>query len=98
MKLVRYGVAGEEIPGLIDPDGQLRDLSGLVADIDRSTLRPAGLAALSKLAVEQLPVVAGNPRLGMPLNGISKLVCVGLTIAIMPRRHAWRSQPSRFCS
>jgi 2-keto-4-pentenoate hydratase/2-oxohepta-3-ene-1,7-dioic acid hydratase in catechol pathway len=78
MKLVRYGAQGREKPGLIDPQGWLRDLSGTVADIDRSTLAPSSLAMLSNLAVEGLPLVPGNPRLGVPLIGISKLVCVGL--------------------
>lgn len=78
MKLVRYGLAGAERPGLIDSEGRLRDLSGSIADIDRSTIGPAGLATLRQLAVEQLPLVPGKPRLGVPLTGISKLVCVGL--------------------
>lgn len=78
MKLVRYGMEGKEKPGLIDSQGRLRDLSGSVAEIDRSTLSPSGLAKLRKLAVESLPLVPGNPRLGVPLTCISKLVCVGL--------------------
>jgi len=78
MKLVRYGVEGKEKPGLIDPQGRLRDLSGTVADIDRSTLFPSSLAWLNRLAIEALPPVPGNPRLGVPLTEISKLVCVGL--------------------
>lgn len=78
MKLVRYGVEGKEKPGLIDSEGRLRDLSGSVAEIDRATLSPSGLAALKKLAISSLPLVAGSPRLGVPLTCISKLVCVGL--------------------
>jgi 2,4-diketo-3-deoxy-L-fuconate hydrolase len=78
MKLVRYGVEGEERPGLIDAHGNLRDLSGTVADIDRSTLSPPALAKLRELTVEHLPRVPGNPRLGVPLTGIGKIVCVGL--------------------
>lgn len=78
MKLVRYGAAGAEKPGLIDAQGRLRDLSGHVADIDRATLAPSGLAALRKLSIESLPLVQGSPRFGVPLTGISKLVCVGL--------------------
>jgi len=78
MKLVRYGMEGKEKPGLIDTQGRLRDLSGSIAEIDRSTLSPQGLAKLRKLAVETLPLVPGKPRLGVPLTGISKLVCVGL--------------------
>ena len=78
MKLVRYGAAGEEKPGLIDGDGRLRDLSASIAEIDRAALSPQGLAELRKLSVETLPLVSGKPRLGVPLTCISKLVCVGL--------------------
>jgi 2,4-didehydro-3-deoxy-L-rhamnonate hydrolase len=78
MKLVRYGAAGAEKPGLIDAQGRLRDLSGHIADIDRATLSPSSLAALRELSIESLPLVQGAPRLGVPLTGISKLVCVGL--------------------
>jgi len=78
MKLVRYGAAGAERPGLIDAQGRLRDLSGHAADIDRTTLAPSALDALRKLDIESLPLVQGSPRLGVPLTGISKLVCVGL--------------------
>jgi 2,4-diketo-3-deoxy-L-fuconate hydrolase len=78
MKLVRYGAAGAEKPGLIDAQGRLRDLSGHIAEIDRATLSPSGLAALQVLSIESLPLVQGAPRLGVPLTGISKLVCVGL--------------------
>jgi 2,4-diketo-3-deoxy-L-fuconate hydrolase len=78
MKLVRYGVAGKERPALIDAQGHLRDLSETVPDIDRSTLSPPVLAALRELTIEHLPQVPGSPRLGVPLTGIGKIVCVGL--------------------
>jgi 2,4-diketo-3-deoxy-L-fuconate hydrolase len=78
MKLVRYGAAGAEKPGLIDAQGRLRDLSGHISDLDRTALSPSGLAALRKLSVDSLTLVQGAPRLGVPLTGISKLVCVGL--------------------
>lgn len=78
MKLVRYGASGSEKPGLIDAQGHLRDLSGQITDIDRTTLSPSALATLSRLDVHSLPLVEGAPRLGAPLAGISKLVCVGL--------------------
>ena len=78
MKLVRYGEEGREKPGLIDNEGRLRDLSGSVAEIDRATLSPQGLAQLRQLKVASLPLVPGKPRLGVPLTAISKLVCVGL--------------------
>jgi len=78
MKLVRYGRAGAEKPGLIDAEGKLRDLSRVVKDITPDVVTPAGLRALRKVKAERLPVVKGKPRLGCPLAGIGKMVCIGL--------------------
>jgi 2-keto-4-pentenoate hydratase/2-oxohepta-3-ene-1,7-dioic acid hydratase in catechol pathway len=78
MKLVRYGRAGGEKPGLIDERGALRDLSRAVKDITPEALSPAGLKRLRALKTERLPVVRGRPRLGCPLSGIGKMVCIGL--------------------
>ena len=78
MKLVRYGRAGTEKPGLIDEDGTLRDLSRVVKDITPDTLSPAGLKRLRAVKSPRLPVVRGRPRLGCPLSGIGKIVCIGL--------------------
>ncbi len=78
MKLVRYGRAGAEKPGLIDADGTLRDLSRVVKDITPAVLSPAGLKRLRDLKLARLPVVKGRPRLGPPLAGIGKMVCIGL--------------------
>ena len=78
MKLVRYGSSGEEKPGILDRDGQIRDLSSHIADIDGAALAPDSLAKLANLDVDQLRVVAGSPRLGAPVAGIGKLVCIGL--------------------
>lgn len=78
MKLLRYGPAGKEKPGLLDKDGVIRDLSGHVADIDGNTLSPAGLNKLRKLKPGSLPKVSRKPRLGPCVGSISKLVCVGL--------------------
>ncbi len=78
MKLVRYGRAGSEKPGLVDGDGTLRDLSRAVRDITPALLTPAGLARLRGLKVARLPVVKGRPRLGCPLAGVGKMVCIGL--------------------
>src|SRR5213593_3804673 len=78
MKLVRYGRAGAEKPGLIDEDGALRDLARAVKDITPEALSPAGLKRLRALKTERLPVVRGRPRLGCPLSGIGKMVCIGL--------------------
>jgi 2-keto-4-pentenoate hydratase/2-oxohepta-3-ene-1,7-dioic acid hydratase in catechol pathway len=78
MKLVRYGRAGAEKPGLIDPDGTLRDLSRVVKDITPEVLSPAGLRRLRAVKTERFPVIRGRPRLGCPLSGIGKMVCIGL--------------------
>jgi 2-keto-4-pentenoate hydratase/2-oxohepta-3-ene-1,7-dioic acid hydratase in catechol pathway len=78
MKLVRYGRAGAEKPGLIDDEGGLRDLSRAVPDITPELFRPAALRELRGLRAERLPRVKGRPRLGCPLSGIGKIVCIGL--------------------
>ena len=78
MKLVRYGRAGQEKPGLVDPDGVLRDLSRVVKDVTPAALTPAGLKRRRGVKTSRLPVVRGKPRLGCPLAGIGKMVCIGL--------------------
>jgi 2,4-diketo-3-deoxy-L-fuconate hydrolase len=78
MKLVRYGPAGREKPGLIDGDGKLRDLSRKVKDIDGETLAPASLAKLRKMDVNRLPLVKGKQRLGPCVAQPSKFVAIGL--------------------
>src|SRR5439155_10428399 len=70
MKLVRYGRAGAEKPGLLDEDGTLRDLSRVVPDITPDVLSPAGQKRLRALKTSRLPAVRGRPRLGCPLTGI----------------------------
>ena len=85
MKLVRHGAPGAEKPGLLDPSGRVRDLSGVVSDIAGQTLRPAGLSALQDRDIDALPVVAGTPqedlRLGPCVGGIGKFLCIGLNYA-----------------
>ena len=78
MKLVRYGKVGNEKPGLIDADGVLRDLSTVLEDITTASLTAAMLRRLRSLTGAQLPPVRGAPRLGCPLAGIGKMVCIGL--------------------
>jgi len=78
MKLVRYGNAGKEKPGLIDAAGKLRDLSGVVQDIGPEQLSDAGLARLARLKADKLPLVRGNPRMGCPVAGIGKFIAIGL--------------------
>lgn len=81
MKICRYGPRNEEKPGLVDADGRLRDLSAHIEDILPSTLAPDALAKLAALPVESLPPVDGEPRYGVPVQGISKIVAVGLNYA-----------------
>ncbi|MFZ5541098.1 MAG: fumarylacetoacetate hydrolase family protein [Pseudomonadota bacterium] len=78
MKLLRYGPNGHEKPGLLDADGNIRDLSGIVSDIDSSVLAPKRLAHLRKFDPAKLPLVRGRPRLGVPYVGIGKFVAIGL--------------------
>ena len=81
MKLCRYGKNGFEKPGMIDAQGNIRDLSAVVEQIDQGTISPAGLAKLRKIKAETLPLVKGEPRLGVPYVGISKFVAIGLNFA-----------------
>lgn len=78
MKLVRYGPAGNEKPGLIDDEGKLRDLSRKVKDIAGDALSPASLNALRKLDTSRLPLVKGRPRLGPCVGSVGKFVAIGL--------------------
>lgn len=81
MKLLRYGPAGEERPALLDVDGQIRDLTGVVADIDGATLSRDGLARLAALDAPSLPLVAGAPRLGPPCAKVGKFIAIGLNFS-----------------
>jgi 2-keto-4-pentenoate hydratase/2-oxohepta-3-ene-1,7-dioic acid hydratase in catechol pathway len=78
MKLLRYGPAGQEKPGLLDRDGKIRDLSGVVRDIDGEALAPASLDRLRRLDTATLPLVSGSPRLGPCVGSVSKIVAIGL--------------------
>ncbi len=78
MKLVRYGRPGAEKPGVIGADGKLRALSKVVEDITPDVLSGPEWRRLAKVDVGRLPVVSGRPRLGCPLAGIGKMVCIGL--------------------
>ena len=78
MKLVRYGRPGAERPGVIDSEGKLRDLGRVIEDVTPAVLAPASLKKLSAVNVGKLPVVKGRPRLGCPLAGMGKMVCIGL--------------------
>jgi hypothetical protein len=78
MKLVRYGAAGAEKPGLIDANGAIRDLSGVLKDIDGSALSDESLARIKALDPDSLPKVDGNPRFGAPVANVGKFIAIGL--------------------
>ncbi|HUD50923.1 ureidoglycolate lyase [Parvibaculum sp.] len=81
MKLLRYGAAGAEKPGLIDVDGKIRDLSRVVPDIDGRALSASSLAKLNAVDQATLPLVPGNPRIGPCVGSVGKFICVGLNYA-----------------
>lgn len=81
MKLMRYGAKGAEKPALIDADGQVRDLSSVIADITAQTLVPAKLAELRALDPASLPLVAQPGRVAPPWSGMGKFICIGLNYA-----------------
>ncbi len=77
IKLVRFGPVGEEKPGIIDAQGQIHDLSAHIADITPDTLSDAALEEIAQIPMSQLPVVQGDPRIGVPLTGIGKIIAIG---------------------
>ena len=81
MKLLRYGPAGAEKPGLLDGTGTLRDLSGVVSDLAGEALSAEGLARLAALDAASLPAVPGSPRLGPPVAGTRNFLAIGLNYA-----------------
>ena len=78
MKLVRFGKSGREKPGIIDSDGQIRDLSTKLKDIDGKTINPNSLKLIQRVNLKKLNIVKGKPRLGIPISNIGKIVCIGL--------------------
>lgn len=78
MKLCRFGPRGAERPGMIDADGVLRDLSGVKSSLGPADLSPRGLASLAAVDPRKLPAAPEGSRLGAPVEGIGKYVCIGL--------------------
>jgi 2-keto-4-pentenoate hydratase/2-oxohepta-3-ene-1,7-dioic acid hydratase in catechol pathway len=81
MKLLRYGPAGHEQPGLLDAHGRIRSLTGTISELLPEHLSPAGLARLAAINPASLPVASGNPRLGVPFAGTRKFIAIGLNYA-----------------
>ena len=81
MKLVRYGKAGKEKPGLVDARGRLRDLSEIIGDVGGDFLSPRVMGRLAKIKPDALPAVRGAPRLGPCVTGVGNFIAVGLNYA-----------------
>ncbi len=81
MKLLRYGPAGAEKPGMLDHTGKLRDLSGVIHDLDGSTLSPDSLHRLAAIDSSTLALVEGDPRVGACVARPINFVCIGLNFA-----------------
>ncbi|XUP37016.1 fumarylacetoacetate hydrolase family protein (plasmid) [Xanthomonas axonopodis pv. vasculorum] len=81
MKLVRIGAEGHERPGLIDSEGRIRDLSGVIDDVAGEHLTNAGVDKLRALDVATLPLIEGDVRYGAAVGRIGKFICVGLNYA-----------------
>jgi 2,4-diketo-3-deoxy-L-fuconate hydrolase len=97
MKLLRYGPRGAEKPGLLDADGQIRDLSGVVSDITGALLSPESLAKLAAIDPATLPLVEGSPRYGVPV-GVGKFLAIGLNFADHAKESGLEPRPSRSSS
>ena len=78
MKLVRFGKLGREKPGIIDEEGQIRDLSPKLKDVDSKAINPNSLKLVQRVNLKKLNIVRGKPRLGIPVSDIGKIVCIGL--------------------
>jgi 2-keto-4-pentenoate hydratase/2-oxohepta-3-ene-1,7-dioic acid hydratase in catechol pathway len=78
MKLLRYGPAGAEKPGILDANGRIRSLATVIEDITPQQLSAAELRRIAGIPVDSLPLVADSPRLGTPYRGIAKFIAVGL--------------------
>jgi 2-keto-4-pentenoate hydratase/2-oxohepta-3-ene-1,7-dioic acid hydratase in catechol pathway len=81
MKLLRYGPKGREKPGILDEEGGIRDLSEVIADIDRATLASGEVAKLKKIKPESLPKVTRRPRIGPPIAAVGNFIAIGLNYA-----------------
>ena len=81
MKLLRHGPVGAEKPGLLDADGRVRDLSGVISDVTPAMLSPALLARLAAIDPRTLPLAPDGARFGVPVAGVGKFIAIGLNYA-----------------
>ncbi|SDB41189.1 fumarylacetoacetate hydrolase family protein [Bauldia litoralis] len=78
MKLLRYGPKGREKPGILDKDGVIRDLSGVIDDITPATLAAGAIAKVKKAKIDSLPKVSPRTRIGPCVNGVRNFIAIGL--------------------
>ncbi len=78
MKLLRYSSQGQEKPGILGADGEIRDLSGIIPDLAGESLLPASIEKVRNTDIARLPNVAGRPRIGPCVGGVGKFICIGL--------------------
>jgi 2,4-diketo-3-deoxy-L-fuconate hydrolase len=78
MKLLRYGSQGQEKPGILAADGEIRDLSGIIPDFAGESLLPGSIEKVRNADISLLPRVAGRPRIGPCVGGVGKFICIGL--------------------
>lgn len=78
MKLVRFGLENNERPGVVDSKGKIRDLSSVISDLEGDNLSPESLEKLNAIDIEKLALAPSDVRLGPPVTGVRKIVCVGL--------------------
>jgi 2-keto-4-pentenoate hydratase/2-oxohepta-3-ene-1,7-dioic acid hydratase in catechol pathway len=81
MKLLRYGIAGQERPGILDSNGKVRELDSVVSDINGKTLSEETLKKIASLDINSLPIVNEPVRFGACVNGVGKFICIGLNYA-----------------
>ena len=98
MKLLRFGPAGRERPGLVDDDGTIRDLSGVVTDIDGAALSDDGLTSIRNAELSTLPVVAAGTRLGPCVARVGKFICIGLNYSDHAAETGQKVPPNPWCS
>ena len=77
LKLLRFGPEGEEKPGLLDAQGRIHDLSAHIDDIGPETLSDASLEEIAQIPLSELPLVEGDPRIGVPVTGTGKIIAIG---------------------
>ena len=78
MKLLRFGELGSEKPGILDPEGQIRDLSSIIQDINPNTINDRTFNMLENQDLSALPVVSANTRIGACVGNVGKMICIGL--------------------